>query len=587
MFQQLGIRQKLFISLSFIFTIFTVGVMLFLYEREKEFKIGILENTLDNITDLTSHFIQVNSILENDTYCLIDSLLEILPVPGIRVTVINPEGIVMYESEVEDIGMMENHLDRPEIQGSMTSDFGESIRESATTGRSYYYYARFYKNYYVRTAVIYDIHMKDFLHAEKLFLLYLFLLFLLISVILLIITKRFSDTITRLKDFAIQVNSGKKIRENIKFPKDELGTIGSEITSIYQELSDAKEALAVEKNKLFRHLNALNEGIAFFSSEKRKILQNNHFIRNLNLISEESNISAEKIFEIAQLEPITQFIEEQLQKPEDSNAEELPMIEIIVQVNNRYFKVYSVFFQDNTFEIVISDITRLEKRRMIKQQMTSNISHELKTPVSSILGYLETLQHEGLKSEKKAYFIERALTQAKRLSEIIEDLATLNRIEEGGGKYAFEQVKIRKIVDEVKEHLKQKLDRKDIKVNLEIPKKLKINGVESLLFSVFYNLFDNVIKYGGDHIEIKLSNYLEDKKHVYFSFANTGNEIDEKHLFRIFERFYRIDDGRSRKTGGTGLGLAIVKNAIQLHHGEISARKYKDGGIEFLFSLTK
>jgi signal transduction histidine kinase len=104
---------------------------------------------------------------------------------------------------------------------------------------------------------------------------------------------------------------------------------------------------------------------------------------------------------------------------------------------------------------------------------------------------------------------------------------------------------------------------------------------------VFYNLFDNVIKYGGENIEIHVSTYLEDDDFYYLSFANTGTEVDEKHLSRLFERFYRIDDGRSRKTGGTGLGLAIVKNAIVLHGGTISARHYRDKGLEFLFSLAK
>ena len=104
---------------------------------------------------------------------------------------------------------------------------------------------------------------------------------------------------------------------------------------------------------------------------------------------------------------------------------------------------------------------------------------------------------------------------------------------------------------------------------------------------MFYNLFDNVIKYGGENIDLNISNYLDDDDNFYFSFFNTGNDIDEKHLSRIFERFYRVDTGRSRKTGGTGLGLAIVKNAIQLHNGEITARNYKDGGVEFLFTLGK
>ncbi len=587
MLLKLSIRQKIFISFSFIFTIFTILVLMFQFEREKKFKSGQLENTLDNMTELTHHYMEANAISETGNFRLIDSLVGIMPGPDTRVTVISPTGDVLYDSEVSDFENMENHLKRPEVQGSVADQFGANIRESVTTGRSYYYYAKFYTDYFIRTAALYDVRMKDFLHVEKLFIFYLILLYLFVSVILLIITRRFSDTITKLNDFAIRISSGAEIRETIEFPNDELGAIGSQITSIYKELNDAKENLAVEKNKLFNHLSALNVGIAFFSSQKRKVLANNHFIQNLNLLYDKSTVSAEKIFEIDQLEPILKFIDQQLLKAGVIKTDELPIMDIDLQKNNRYFNVKCVFFQDKSFEIVISDVTKLEKRRMIKQQMTSNISHELKTPVSSVLGYLETLQLNNLDPEKQKYFIHKAHAQAKRLSELIEDISTLNKIEEGGENFAFEPIRISKIVKEVEEHLKQRLEEKQIRVNIDLPKKLEINGNESLLFSVFYNLFDNVIKYGGDHIEINLTNYLEDENHVYFSFANTGNRIEEKHLDRIFERFYRIDDGRSRKSGGTGLGLAIVKNAIQLHHGEISARLYRESGVEFLFSLAK
>ncbi|MFO7670055.1 MAG: ATP-binding protein [Bacteroidales bacterium] len=587
MLRNLSFRQKLFITFAFIFTGFTLLVVFMQYEREKQFRMKQLENTLDNITELTNHFISQNAILETENFRLIDSLVEILPGPDTRVTVISPTGVVLFDSEVPEVEKMENHLHRPEIEGSRVAPFGANLRESATTGRSYYYYAKFYEDYFIRTAAIYDIQIRDFLHVERLFIFNLVLLFLIVSVIILIITRRFSETITKLKDFAIKLSSGEKINEIIVFPNDELGAISNQLISIYRELNDAKDNLAVEKNKLFSHLSALNEGVAFFSSNKQKILANNHFIQNLNLLSDKSTLSAEKIFEIESLEPILRFIDQQLLNDHSIDTGDLPMMDLSLHNNNRYFKVNCVFFQDKSFEIVISDITRLEKRRIVKQQMTSNIAHELKTPVSSVLGYLETLQHNGINPEKRQYFIEKALLQAKRLSDLIEDLSTLNRIEEAGEHYSFGPVKIRKIVEEVHEHLKQRLDEKHIGVHIELPKKMKINGNESLLFSVFFNLFDNAIKYGGDHIEIYLLNYLEDKKFFYFSFANTGTQIEEKHLARIFERFYRIDDGRSRKTGGTGLGLAIVKNAIQLHGGEISARQYKEGGIEFLFSLAK
>jgi two-component system phosphate regulon sensor histidine kinase PhoR len=587
MLLKLRFRQRLFISFSVLFVIFTILVLLFQFQREKEFRKSQLESMLDHISVLTHNYIKSNAILEQGNFGMIDSLVEIIPGSHIRITIIDPVGAVLYDSEVHDYETMENHLQRPEVRESVASEFGANIRESATTGSSYYYYARFYSDYFVRTAALYDIQIKDFLHVEKLFIIYLVSLFVFISLLLMVMTRRFSETITRLKDFAIRLSSGKTYDSSITFPDDELGDIGKQITSIYEELRNAKEEILVEKNKLFSHLSALNEGIAFFSPEKKKLLTNNQFIQNLNLISDKSTISAEKIFEVETLESIVQFIDQELEKPADHQDDNQPKAEIDLQRENRYFNVKCVFFQDKSFEIVITDTTKLEKRRLIKQEMTSNISHELKTPVATVLGYLETLQQNSLDAEKQRYFINKAHAQAKRLTDLIEDISTLNKIEEAGDHYAFELVNILRIALEVKENMQQKLDESHIGVNIDLPDKLVARGNQSLLFSVFYNLFDNVIKYGGEDIEIHLTNYLEDDKFFYFSFSNTGTEINEKHLSRIFERFYRIDDGRSRKTGGTGLGLAIVKNAILLHGGTISARQDSDKGLEFLFSLEK
>ena len=185
--------------------------------------------------------------------------------------------------------------------------------------------------------------------------------------------------------------------------------------------------------------------IAFFSPKKKKLLTNNQFIQNLNLISDKSTISAEKIFKVDALKSIVQFIDQQLEKPADYQDEEQPKVEIDLERENRYFNVKCVFFQDRSFEIVITDTSKLEKRRLIKQEMTSNISHELKTPVATVLGYLETLQQNSLEAEKHKYFINKAHAQAKRLSDLIEDISTLNKIEEAGDHYAFEAVNIRNI----------------------------------------------------------------------------------------------------------------------------------------------
>jgi two-component system phosphate regulon sensor histidine kinase PhoR len=401
------------------------------------------------------------------------------------------------------------------------------------------------------------------------------------------ITRRTAETITKLKDFSIRLRSGMDTPENVEFPDDELGVISSQITSIYRDLSRARQEILAEQEKLFAHLNTLNEGIAFFTPERQKILTNQQFIQNLNLVSGRSAVTAEEIFELPVMAPVVEFIDRTLASPEIIRSEDPPTLEKVMERSSKYFKVKCMFFADSSFEIVIINTTPLEKRKLIKKEMTSNIAHELKTPVTSILGYLETIQDKDIPEKLRTRFLKRALRQTERLSNLIQDISTLDKIDEAGDSYFMEPVLIRKIVDEVYEHLKLKLDAMGIRVHVGIPKKMEIRGNVSLLFSVFYNLFDNVIKYGGENIEIFLENYLEDRKYYYFSFSNSGHPIEEVHLDRIFERFYRIDQGRSREQGGTGLGLSIVKNAIELHGGKINAKPRPEGGLEFLFTLRK
>jgi len=585
--RKLTYREKLFINFSIIFAVFTTAVLVFQFERERNFRRSNFEVTLDNIARLTYNFIQEDSIIQTGNFREIDSIGPLLPRPDTRITVIGRDGVVVYDSEVGDVRTMENHLGRPEVQTAISYGTGANIRKSATTGHSYYYFARKYPEFFVRTAALYNIQVEESLHVERLFIVYLVMLFVVFSVVLMIITRRVSETITKLKNFAAQLRSGRDPSAHIRFPADELGEISRQIASIYRDLTKAQQGLVAERERLFNHLNALNEGIAFFGPDKKKILTNQAFIQNLNLVAGKSSVTPEDIFDLPVMVPVVEFIERQLARCSDIDPESLPNLEKVMHRNNRYFTVRCLFFTDCSFEVVITDTTRLEKRKLIKQQMTSNIAHELKTPVTSILGYLETLQENDVPEKLRLQFLKSALRQAERLTELIGDISSLNKIEEASESFHMEPVNLRKIIDEVKQHLKLKLDALHINVETGVPRKLEINGNVSLLYSIFYNLFDNVIKYGGEHITIRLNNYLEDRKYYYFSFSNTGHSIEEKHLTRIFERFYRIDEGRSRERGGTGLGLSIVKNAIELHGGKITAKAYMEGGVEFLFSLRK
>ena len=584
---KLNFRRRLFIYLLLIFLVFTFLILVFQASREKEFKRSQLENTLDNITVTTNNYLQKYHIFETEDYASLSALVEILPHSDVRITIIDANGVVLFDSEVKDVSSMENHLGRQEVQESIGSEFGANIRTSSTTKEAYYYYAHFYGKYFVRTAVVYDNKIINYLKADQLFLFFITALFFVLWLVLNVVTNKLAKTIDKLKDFVIRLSTGKHLPTDIQFPDDELGVISRQIVDVYQELKSTKDTITLEREKLFNHLYALNEGVAFFSSNKKKILTNNHFIQFLNIISEKSSISAELIFKSKEFEPILKFIDEHLNSNDQIVGDQLPQNEYSLNKGGYYFDVKCIMFPDKSFEIIITDTTRLAKRQLMKQQMTSNIAHELKTPVAAVIGFIETLQKNNLDEEKQRYFIKKAYAQAYRLKELIEDIQVLNKIEEASGKFTFEPTILKDILDEVGESLKTQLEEKNIKLLCDISDKIMINGNRSLLESIFHNLVDNSIKYAGNDASVSISQYSEDKNFYYFSLKDTGAGIPEEHLSRIFERFYRVDSGRSRKTGGTGLGLAIVKNAIQLHQGTISARNSKEGGLEFLISIPR
>ena len=584
MFAKNRFRNNLLFFYSAVFLLVAVMILIYLYSREKEYRIGTLNDELKNITLITENYLKLNKIVEYNDYRKIDSLTKLLPHPNLRITIVDISGNVFYDSSVPDWQKMENHLNRPEILKSSKDDFGTVIRKSDTTGEEYYYFSKFFSRYYIRVAVIYDINISNFLKAKLLFLLIIGGFFILMGTILMIVTNKFGESITRLKDFVINISNDKPF--NSEFPRNELGEIGSEILEIYNNLLNAKNELANEKEKLFSHLNALNEGIAFFSKDREIVFTNDHFSHYVNMISGELSFHSSEFLKLPEFRQIIEFLE--LNHEINPKPDTLPQTEFQFGRNGKYFRIQCVVFNDRTFEVIISDITKAEKNRIIKQQMTSNISHELKTPVSSFKGYMETMFNDPEMDPKtRKYFLKKALAQAERLNDLINDISVLNKIEEAGSSFLTTKIKVKKIIRDVTNNFKSAIDQKSMEVRCEIDDEVYIQGNKSLILSVFQNLIENSITYAGENTTITIKIYNSDKKFHYFSFSDNGIGIPETHMPRVFERFYRIDSGRSRKSGGTGLGLAIVKNAILLHKGEISVRKRAGGGTEFLFSLPR
>lgn len=580
-------RRKLFYNFFFLFVPFAVAIGVFQYQREKLYRINQLENTLITYVEIVNGYIKEHNLHHDDSYDNLNSFMLTFPQTDLRVTIIDDKGVVLFDSFVEDYEALENHLHRPEVQQSLHEPFGKSIRFSTSTKRDYYYCAVHFSEYFVRAALPYNIQVENYLKVDTFFIYVILFLFVVFAGLLIYLSDRFGKSISTLHDFATQAADGKNIDFPVEFPDNELGIIGNQIVDVYSRLQKTKRELSAEREKLFRHLQISHEGIAVFSKKKKQLLANNHFIQYLNTLSDDSAVTPNKFFNIKELKPINDFINENIDKETHPMGSELSSNILTVHKSGKYYVVQAIVFKDRSFEVSINDVTKLEKEKKLKQQMTSNIAHELKTPVSSILGYLETILNTKMSEEQRKFFMERAYLQSQRLTSLIQDISLLNKIEEAADLFELEEINVKEVVGTVVDELRLKIEEKDISVRMDFSDKLTLIGNRSVFFSIWRNLVENSINYAGDGITITMKNYLKDDNFLYFSYSDTGTGIPEKHLGRIFERFYRVDSGRSRSMGGTGLGLAIVKNGVMFHKGEISAKNLKNGGIEFIFTICK
>ena len=229
--------------------------------------------------------------------------------------------------------------------------------------------------------------------------------------------------------------------------------------------------------------------------------------------------------------------------------------------------------------------SQLEKENAMRRELTQNISHELKTPVASILGYADTmLENTDIAPDERLHFLRRIKDQALKLTALIEDITVLNRIDYGCELLPMERVNISYLISDIEQETALKIKGKQMTFCNYLPQDIIVHGNEALLYSIFSNLIDNSIKYAGNGatIEIRADKLTDEWQ---FIFSDNGVGIPQEHLPRIFERFYRVDKGRSRSMGGTGLGLAIVKNAVLIHGGTITATSGGDSGLCFTFTL--
>ena len=581
----LPFSQKLFLSVIILFLVFSASFLAFQYQREKIYKSGILNIQLQNYNNKLYDFIQTHP--QDDS---LRNYVKTHLIPNLRITLITVEGEVIFDNSGRDWQHFKNHASREEVREALIYESGYSIsrRSESIDGEEYFYAARFYpkQQLIIRSALPYNINLNKDLRADHHFVWFTLLICIGLIIVFYRYTHKLGKSISKLQEFALQAERNEPINVNTleTFPKNELGEISLHIIQIYKRLHQAKEALYIEREKLISHLQTSHEGLGVFTKERKEILVNNLFTKYSNIISDNNLSTASDIFSIPELKPVKDF----LNKNDKNYSKEEKRYTLHINKNARSFSLECIIFQDLSFEISITDVTQEEEQARLKRQLTQNIAHELKTPVSSIQGYLETIiNNPQMPEDKEKVFLERSYIQSNRLTCLLRDISVLTRMDEAPNFVETEAVNISKVVDNILNEVALGLEEKQIAVNNTLPENLVINGNNSLIYSIFRNLTDNAISYAGIGIQITICSFREDEQFYYFSFADNGIGIPEEHLNRIFERFYSVDKGRSRKLGGTGLGLAIVKNAVHFHGGTIFAKNAPKGGVEFVFTLQK
>ena len=237
-----------------------------------------------------------------------------------------------------------------------------------------------------------------------------------------------------------------------------------------------------------------------------------------------------------------------------------------------------------------------EDKVRIKRQLTQNAAHELKTPAASIHGYLESvLDHPDMPEDKKKHFLERCYAQSERMSKLLLDMSALTKLDEmddnkSKSRREYRPVNVLQVLQSVIDDTSLQLQDKGITPSLQVPQHVEVLGDQSLIYSIFRNLFDNAIAYatGASRLAIVCNEIDTEGCHFYeFLVSDNGPGVEPQHLDHLFERFYRVDKGRSRKLGGTGFGLAIVKNAVAAHGGTATALSTPGGGLTVRFTLAR
>ena len=508
-------------------------------------------------------------------------------------TIISADGVVAGDSEVKpaELGGLENHLTRPEVQDALKNGTGRAVRYSTTVRHDMLYTAATFGNDghiagVVRLALPLSTLQSVRSGLHKTLGSALLLSFLLTLIFSYILSRLTSRPLQQVAAIAAEIGRGNFNRRLPTVWHDELGDLAGIMNEMAAKLDEQLSRLTAERNRLDAILSGMGEGLMVTGKDGKITVVNPAFCRLFRVYE---GLIGSPLSHISRHPALLEAY-----KLVSSDKLELQQEMTVQTPEERFLRTHWVpLLNENGTQGVVAvfhDVTDLKRLENIRRDFVANVSHELRTPVTVIKGYAETVL-DGLIThdpEKTAEFVTIILNHSERLASLLNDLLSLSEMESPAFSLQMNSIAIESTVRKVCNLLQGEADAKRIGIKTsELRTISPVMADQGRLEQVLVNLLDNAVKYSFEGGSICIS-AVEEEDLIRISVKDTGPGIPAASIPRLFERFYRVDSGRSRKEGGTGLGLAIVKHIVQLHGGTIWVENNAEGsGATFSFTLKK
>lgn len=479
-----------------------------------------------------------------------------------RITWIDSDGTVLYDSRA-DLPSLENHADREEIKQALETGVGESSRYSDTLSEKYYYYAlRLDDGTVLRVSnKQYSVISLIAVMAQP-----ILLVAALALILSLILAARISKSITR------PINNIDLEHPETADTYDELAPLLRKISFQNKQIQLQIEELSRKQQELATITENMSEGLLVVDERTDILFYNTSALKLLGTDKVDNNQSA---LTLNRSESFRKAIDKALNSQHN---------EQLMKLNHRLYQLIAnpVHLENSVAGavILILDITEKEERDKLRREFTANVSHELKTPLTSISGFAEIMKNGIVKEEDMQHFAGKIYDESQRLITLVGDIIKLSQLDENTIEMTKTPVDLYNVIDSVTQRLKHLADKQNISIEINA-EHISVIGVEQILDEMIFNLCDNAIKYNkeGGKVFITLD---EQNDGIHLSVRDTGIGIPFADRNRVFERFYRVDKSHSKEIGGTGLGLSIVKHGAAYHNAIVSLNSKINNGTEII-----